>query len=199
MKYSENTMEVALLQPDYLGFIFYEKSPRHFENSIPNLDKSIKKVGVFVNPTFSAIEEKVKQYQLDLVQLHGNESPEFCSSVEAKLVKVIKAFSIDDQFDFQELGHYQNSCSYFLFDTKGKHYGGNGKVFNWAVLKNYELEKPYFLSGGIGIENASELKEFLKEPYAKNCISIDLNSRFEIEPGLKNTATLKELIQIIKL
>lgn len=199
MKYPENMEEVALLQPDYLGFIFYEKSPRHFENEIPLMDNSIQKVGVFVNPTFSAIEEKVKQYQLDLVQLHGTESPDFCALIEAKLVKVIKAFSMDDQFNFQDLENYQNSCSYFLFDTKGKHYGGNGTVFNWAILKNYELDKPYFLSGGIGLENASEIKEFLKKEYAKKCISIDLNSKFEIEPGLKNPATLKEFIQNIKL
>lgn len=199
MKYPENMEEVALLQPDYLGFIFYEKSPRYFENSIPNLDKSIQKVGVFVNPTFSAIEEKVKQYQLDLIQLHGNESTEFCELVENKLVKVIKAFSMDDQFNFQDLESYQNSCSYFLFDTKGKHYGGNGTTFNWDILEHYELDKPYFLSGGIGLENASEIKAFLKKEYAKNCISIDLNSKFEIEPGLKNPKTLKEFIQNIKL
>lgn len=199
MKYPENMTEVALLQPDYLGFIFYEKSPRHFENSIPNLDKSIQKVGVFVNASYAQIEEKVEQYQLDLVQLHGNESPEFCSLVETKLVKVIKAFSIDDQFNFQDLESYLDSCSYFLFDTKGKHYGGNGTSFNWAILEHYQLDKPYFLSGGIGLENAKEVKEFLKEPYAKNCIAIDLNSKFEIEPGLKNLLTLKEFIQIIKL
>ena len=199
MKYPENMVEVALLQPDYLGFIFYEKSPRYFENSIPNLDKSIQKVGVFVNAAFSVIEEKVKQYQLDLVQLHGTENSEFCALVEAKLGKVIKAFSMDDQFNFQDLENYQNSCSYFLFDTKGKLYGGNGTSFNWTVLQDYKLDKPYFLSGGIGLENANEIKEFLKKEYAKKCIVIDLNSRFEIEPGLKNPATLKEFIQNIKL
>lgn len=199
MKFPENISEIAALQPDYLGFIFYDKSPRYFENSIPNLDKSIKKVGVFVNASFKEIEEKVKHYQLNLVQLHGTESPEFCALVETKLVKVIKAFSMNDQFIFQVLENYQNSCTYFLFDTKGKHYGGNGIAFNWAILEHYELDKPYFLSGGIGIQNANEVMEFLKEPYAKNCVVIDLNSRFEIEPGLKNPATLKEFIQNIKL
>lgn len=199
MKFPENISEIAALQPDYLGFIFYDKSPRYFENSIPNLDKSIKKVGVFVNASFKEIEEKVKHYQLNLVQLHGTESPEFCALVETKLVKVIKAFSMNDQFIFQDLERYHNSCSYFLFDTKGKLYGGNGTVFNWAILKKYELNKPYFLSGGIGIQNANEVMEFLKEPYAKNCVVIDLNSRFEIELGLKNPATLKEFIQNIKL
>ncbi len=199
MKYPENMMEVALLQPDYLGFIFYEKSPRYFENNLPNLDKSIQKVGVFVNPTFEEIEEKVKQYQLDLVQLHGTESPKFCALVEAKLIKVIKAFSMDNKFNFKYLESYQDSCSYFLFDTKGKHYGGNGTVFNWGILEHYKLDKPYFLSGGIGLENANEIKEFLKKEYAKNCIAIDLNSRFEIEPGLKNPATLKEFTQNLKL
>ena len=197
MKYPENMEEIALLQPDYLGFIFYEKSPRFFENSIPLLDKTIKKVGVFVNATFEQIEEKVIQHNLDLVQLHGTESPEFCALIEFKLVKVIKAFPMDNQFNFKDLERYNNSCSYFLFDTKGQNYGGNGIIFNWAILENYKLDKPYFLSGGIGLENASEIKLFMNKEYAKNCIAIDLNSRFEIQPGLKNQTTLKEFIKNI--
>ena len=198
MKFSENITEIATLQPDYLGFIFYEKSLRFFENDIPFLDKSIQKVGVFVNPTFEEVKEKVIQYKLDLVQLHGDESADFCALIENKLVKVIKALSIDNKFNFNTLKTYNNSCSYFLFDTKGKHYGGNGTLFNWDILEHYALDKPYFLSGGIGLENINAFEEFSKKEYAKNCIGIDLNSRFELEPGLKNAKTLKEFIQLIK-
>lgn len=198
MKFSENITEIASLQPDFLGFIFYEKSPRYFKNDIPFLDKSIQKVGVFVNPTFEEVKEKVSQYKLDLVQLHGDESADFCALIENKLVKVIKALSIDNEFNFNTLKTYNNSCSYFLFDTKGKHYGGNGTLFNWDILEHYALDKPYFLSGGIGLENINAFEEFSKKEYAKNCIGIDLNSRFELEPGLKNAKTLKEFIQLIK-
>ena len=198
MKFSENITEIATLQPDYLGFIFYEKSPRYFKNDIPFLDKSIQKVGVFVNPTFEEVKEKVIQYKLDLVQLHGDESADFCALIENKLVKVIKALSIDNKFNFNTLKIYNNSCSYFLFDTKGKHYGGNGTLFNWDILEHYALDKPYFLSGGIGLGNINAFEEFSKKEYAKNCIGIDLNSRFELEPGLKNAKTLKEFIQLIK-
>lgn len=197
MKYPENMEEIALLQPDYLGFIFYEKSPRYLEKSIPFLDTNIKKVGVFVNASFSAIEEKVMQYNLDLVQLHGDETPEFCSLIETKLVRVIKAFSMDNHFNFKNLDSYQDSCSYFLFDTKGKLYGGNGTTFTWSILENYHVDKPFFLSGGIGLENASDLNQFLKKEYAKNCIAIDLNSQFEIQAGFKNPVTLKEFINTI--
>lgn len=198
MKFSENITEIATLLPDYLGFIFYEKSPRYLENNIPFLDKSIQKVGVFVNPTFEEVKEKVTQYKLDLVQLHGEEPEDFCILIENIGIKVIKAFSVDNLFNFSILETYKNSCSYFLFDTKGRKYGGNGTVFDWRILKNYSLDKPYFLSGGIGLEHTDAFEEFSKKEYAKNCISLDLNSRFEIEPGLKNLITLKEFIQQIK-
>lgn len=198
MKYPENVAEIALLQPDYFGFIFYEKSPRYFENSISILDKSIQKVGVFVNATYTEIEEKVKYHQLDLVQLHGEETPELCQEVENNLAKVIKAFPIDSKFNFSILNQYDNYCSYFLFDTKGKQYGGNGATFDWNILANYSLDKPYFLSGGIGLENAADVTNFLKNECAKNCIAIDINSKFEIQPGMKNRDTLTTFIQNIK-
>ena len=197
MKYPENMKEIALLQPDFFGFIFYEKSARYFENTIPRIVNTIQKVGVFVNATYAEIEEKVKQHQLDLVQLHGEETPELCHKVENNLVKVIKAFSIYNKFNFNTLELYKNSCSYFLFDTKGKQYGGNGVTFDWNILENYSLEKPYFLSGGISIESISELKEFLQKEYAENCYAIDINSKFEIEPGLKNSEYIKDFIQKI--
>lgn len=198
MKFPENISEIAALQPDYLGFIFYDKSPRYSENEIPSIKKSIQKIGVFVNASFEEIEEKVNQHKLDLVQLHGEETPEFCSVIQTKLIKVIKAFSINNYFNFNELEKYFNSCSYYLFDTKGKHYGGNGTAFDWNALESYHLDKPYFLSGGIGPENLPDLKAFLKTNIAKNCHAIDLNSKFEIEPGFKNPETLKEFITTLK-
>ncbi len=194
MTFPKNINEIASLQPDYLGFIFYEKSPRHFENDIPNLPNSIKKVGVFVNASLEEIETKVKQYELDLVQLHGDESPEFCHLLQQNKFKVIKAFSIDKDFNFNQLHYYINSCSYFLFDTKGTNYGGNGITFDWSVLENYHLDKPYFLSGGIGIESIDKVKSFLTKDYAKNCIAIDCNSKLELSPGLKSTEKTKQLI-----
>ncbi|WP_284652530.1 phosphoribosylanthranilate isomerase [Flavobacterium terrisoli] len=198
MKFPDNIQEIAALKPDYLGFIFYEKSPRYFENEIPQLDKSIKKVGVFVNASLEYILEKVNQHQLDLVQLHGDESPEFCFLLQLHRLKVIKSFSIDNKFIFNNLNTYNDYCSCFLFDTKGTHYGGNGTAFDWRILERYYLSKPYFLSGGIGPNNLTDLKTFLQKDYAKNCIAIDGNSQFEIEPGLKNPETLKKFIQNLK-
>lgn len=198
MKSTENIDGIALLKPDYLGFIFYEKSPRYFESPIPNFDASIKKVGVFVNASYEEIKEKVKRYNLDLVQLHGDESPDFCALIETNLSKVIKSFSIDNEFDFNILNKYINYCSYFLFDTKGINHGGNGIAFDWSLLKNYHLHKPYFLSGGIGLENLEDLKWFLEKKHAKKCFAIDLNSRFEAAPGIKNPKTLNDFITSLK-
>jgi phosphoribosylanthranilate isomerase len=198
MKYPENITEIATLLPDFLGFIFYDKSLRHFKGDIPSLPKSIKKVGVFVDASFEELQEKVAYYKLDIVQLHGEESPEYCALVENKLLKVIKAFKIDNQFNLTLLDNYKNSCSYLLFDTKGNQHGGNGVTFDWRVIEGYTLNKPYFLSGGIGLENAIELTEFLKKDYAKHCCGIDLNSKFETQPGLKQIQTLKDFFQQIK-
>ena len=198
MKFHENISEIASLQPDYLGFIFYEKSPRNFEYTIPTLDKSIQKVGVFVNASLEEILEKITQYELDLIQLHGNESPEFCHLLQLNKLKVIKAFSLDNQFNFNALNKYNNYCDYFLFDTKGINYGGNGITFDWSVLENYHLDKPYFLSGGIGLENSEEVKLFSTKEYSKNCIAIDCNSKLEVSPGLKSVEKTKQLINAFK-
>lgn len=198
MKFQENISEIAAMHPDYMGFIFYEKSPRNFENTIPNIDKSIQKVGVFVDASLNEILEKVNQYELDLVQLHGDESPEFCHLLQQKKLKVIKSFNIHKQFNFKELEKYYTDCDYFLFDTKGANYGGNGIAFDWSVLENYQLDKSYFLSGGIGAENSEEVKSFLTKDYSKNCIAIDCNSKLEVSPGLKSTEKTKQLINAFK-
>jgi phosphoribosylanthranilate isomerase len=198
MKFPENISDIALLLPDFMGFIFYGKSPRNFENVIPNINESIRKVGVFVNASIEEVQEKAKQFGLDIIQLHGDESPDFCHLLQQNEFKVIKSFNLYNQFNFNDLNKYANYCDYFLFDAKGMNYGGNGIAFDWSVLENYNLAKPYFLSGGIGLENLEELKLFLAKDYAKNCFAIDCNSKLEVSPGLKSTAKTKQLINAFK-
>ncbi len=199
MKYQDNIKSVAELQPDYLGFIFYEKTKRNFDDKIPEINNEIKKTGVFVNESIEFILEKIKEHQLTAVQLHGNESPEFCKELFRNQIEVIKVFSVDDNFDFEILNNYEGVCDYFLFDTKGKEKGGNGITFNWDILKKYSSKKPYFLSGGIGLNEVDNLKEFLKTEASKYCYVLDVNSKFEDKPGLKNIQNLKLFIQDLKL
>lgn len=214
MKY--NPDEVAQLQPDYLGFIFWEPSSRYFDGTIPPLSPDIKKVGVFVDATEEEVLQIVKKHGLDAVQLHGNESPEFCQKLRhAELdstshpdgipkqvrnddLEIIKVFSIKDTFDFSILEAYESVCDYYLFDTKGKLPGGNGYAFDWTVLSDYPSTKPYFLSGGIGLDAAENLKSFLESPASKYCHAIDVNSRFEIEPGLKHIGKIEEFKSLFK-
>ena len=186
MKYPENILEVSELLPDFLGFIFWEKSSRYFDGEIPEIPKSIKKVGVFVNATLEEISFKIKKYDLDLIQLHGNESPKFCEKLKKENIEIIKVFSVNDDFDFSLLKPFENTCNYFLFDTKGKLPGGNGITFNWQILQQYKLTKPIFLSGGIGLDEIENIKKLNLPIYA-----IDVNSKFEIEAGLKNIELLK--------
>lgn len=193
MKYPENSQDISTLEPDYLGFIFWEKSTRNFDlKELPKLDSNIKKVGVFVNATLEEIQTKIDMFQLDAIQLHGNESVAFCKEVQQLKVEVIKAFSMDATFDFGQLKGYENVVDYFLFDTKGKLPGGNGTAFDWQVLENYTLKKPFFLSGGIGLTETNKVKDFLQSNLSNYCYAIDVNSRFEIEPGLKNKIDLEK-------
>ncbi|MFV7235987.1 phosphoribosylanthranilate isomerase [Flavobacterium sp. ZB4R12] len=187
MKYPDNILEVGSLLPDYMGFIFWEKSARYFDDVIPDLPKSIKKVGVFVNESIPVILEKTAKYDLQAVQLHGHESVEFCQDLKNKMdnsIEIIKVFSVDDTFDFEVLKPFETVCDYFLFDTKGKLPGGNGTTFDWKVLEKYPSSKPFFLSGGIGINEMGAVNEILKTNLP--IYAIDVNSKFEIEPGLKN-------------
>lgn len=194
MKYEDNIIEVATLQPDYLGFIFHEPSSRNFEDTIPSIPNSIKKVGVFVDEKIEFISRQIEKYQLDTVQLHGHESVEMCRILKSSKIEVIKVFSIKDEFDFTVLEPYEEVCDYFLFDTKGKLPGGNGYTFNWDILNNYPSTKPFFLSGGIGCDEIKNIKEFQKSDASKYCFAIDVNSKFEIEAGLKNSEELKVFI-----
>ncbi|MEP2687634.1 phosphoribosylanthranilate isomerase [Maribacter dokdonensis] len=193
-----NTSEVAQLRPDYLGFIFWEHSARFFDGEIPELPHTINKVGVFVDADIDYIITLVKKHQLQGLQLHGHESPEYCRQVAEELMKlnkkieIIKVFSIKDEFDFESLTPYEDVCDFYLFDTKGKLPGGNGYTFNWSVLKNYPSNKPFFLSGGIGLNSLDKINEFMKSPESKFCYAIDVNSKFEIDPGLKNIEELQK-------
>ena len=193
MKYSENIETIAALQPDYLGFIFWEYSKRRFDlEEIPQLDSKIKKVGVFVDAKINEIIARKNQFDLDIIQLHGSESVEFCKELKKQNIEIIKAFSISNPFDFSKLKQYIPYVDYFLFDTKGKLPGGNGITFDWQILANYSYEIPYFLSGGIGNTELEAVKIFLKTKAGKNCVAIDVNSRFELKSGYKNENKLRK-------
>ena len=198
MKYPENIQEIATLKPDYLGFIFWDKSSRKFDlKELPKLDSSIKKVGVFVDETLEEIKDRIKAFQLDVIQLHGKESVEFCSDLKKEKIENIKAFSIDNDFDFSQLKAYENVVDFFLFDTKGKLPGGNGTTFDWQVLEDYNLQKPFFLSGGICLVEINKIQEFLDSDLSKYCYAIDVNSRFETAPGLKNKIDLEKFKKLL--
>lgn len=198
MKEIKNIKEISTLNPDYLGFIFWEKSKRNMTlDSIPELHETTKKVGVFVDASIQEIATKINQYQLDIIQLHGNEPVIFCKNVKKLGVEVIKVFSIDSTFNFSVVKEYVLAVDYFLFDTKGKLPGGNGITFDWNILENYHYNIPFFLSGGIGNTEIDELKEFLKSPAAKKCYGIDVNSRFEKKPGIKNKIKLQKFKKLL--
>lgn len=201
MREPENIARVAALHPDYLGLIFYEKSSRFVKNEVQQLPGNIKKTGVFVNASEEEILEKTLRYELAAIQLHGEESPDFCRDLRDQLSKagkdpeLIKVFSIKEEFDLKILEPYENVVDLFLFDTKGKNKGGNGVTFNWEVLENYPSSVPFFLSGGIGRDEIPEIiafyLHFQKEKKQQLFYGIDVNSRFEIAPGLKDEDKLK--------
>lgn len=205
MLHPENIMELAALQPDYLGFIFYKGSKRYAGEVLPEvlerLPEQIKKTGVFVNETIDTVLQLVQKYPLNALQLHGSESPEYCSTLKLRLqehsgagVKLIKAFGVNDTFDFYQLNAYVGLVDYFLFDTQTPDHGGSGRQFDWQLLAKYTLDVPYFLSGGIGVESAEMLNEIVDE----RLFAIDVNSKFEIEPGLKDLSKLKEFISKLR-
>lgn len=202
MKY--NPVEVSELRPDYLGFIFWEPSRRFFNGCISDIISGPKRVGVFVDAAPEDIVLQVYEHNLDAVQLHGSEKPDTCKYLRELLgaqhtsgIEIIKAFAIDEEFDFDALKDYEESCDFFLFDTRGDLPGGTGRRFDWKLLNNYKLNKPYFLSGGIGPSDAAAIKTFLSRTEAEKCYAIDLNSRFEIEPGLKDLEALQTFIEEI--
>ncbi|MGB1370528.1 MAG: phosphoribosylanthranilate isomerase [Flavobacteriaceae bacterium] len=195
MKYQDNILKVSALKPDYIGFIFYEKSPRFVSESISEIPKNIKKVGVFVNASIDTITNTINKFGLNVVQLHGDETTEFCKKIRTKNIEIIKVFSVKNNFNFKKLKPFEDHVDYFLFDTKGPNPGGNGYCFDWSILKNYDSKTPYFLSGGIGLEEIETLNEFKNSVAAKQCYAIDVNSKFEIKPALKDSIKLKKFIE----
>jgi phosphoribosylanthranilate isomerase len=196
MKVPSNILEVAALRPAYMGFIFYKGSKRYIADLpagvIDALPSSIKKTGVFVDASLEEVVAAIAVYSLDAVQLHGNESEAYCKALKdaENKVEIIKAFGVDEEFDFGRLGSYADVVDYFLFDTKTEGHGGSGLSFSWELLQKYTLAKPYFLSGGIGLEALSEVQN-ITDP---RLYAVDVNSRFELEPGVKDITKLKEII-----
>ena len=204
LKEPENIKAILELPIDFIGLIFYEKSPRFVQKTPEDLaflkETPIKKVGVFVNSEIDNLLNCVHDYELDFVQLHGNESVEFCQMLKdlwrlssIRSAKIIKAFSIDNNFDFEELSNYERYCDLFLFDTKGKHPGGNGVTFDWFLLHNYKGITPFLLSGGIDESMAEQIKH-LNFP---QMYGVDINSKFETAPGLKAVEKVKQFVEVI--
>ncbi len=204
MRASKNIAAIAKLPVDLMGFIFYEKSPRFVGSGkdVEPLKKelaelnSILRVGVFVNAEIPVILEKVAAFHLDYAQLHGDESPEYCESLKSSWpeLKIIKAFSVDENFDFQITKDYEPFSDLFLFDTKGKNYGGNSLSFDWKLLNKYAGLRPFLLSGGIDLDSA----EAIKKLDFQMMVGVDVNSRFEIEPGLKDVEKIGLFVKRIK-
>lgn len=195
MRDAENIQPLLTLPIDYIGFIFYSKSAR-FVVDKPTVDfpSSLKKVGVFVNASKEVIQEKIQDFDLQVVQLHGNESPEFCQEIKDLGMEIFKAFGIGENFDWETIAGYVGKVDYFLFDTQSTQYGGTGQTFNWEILKNYPYQTPYWLSGGISLENIKEASNFEDN----RLYGLDLNSKFETKPALKNIHTLTQALSIIK-
>jgi phosphoribosylanthranilate isomerase len=205
----ENIEALSKLPLDFIGFIFYPKSPRYagqkkleqwMSKQGIELLGSIAKVGVFVNAEIEEVVNRIHDFELDFIQLHGTESPEYCKELfdlwgfsSIRRASIIKAFSIDENFDFASTAPYTSYCKYFLFDTKGASFGGNGTPFDWHLLDNYQGVTPFFLSGGIGPESVTAIRE-VQHP---QLVGIDINSKFETEPGEKDVALISEFLQEI--
>lgn len=198
LKYRDNMLEVISCHPAYMGFIFYNESPRNMQDTLGKDDlclvpADIHKVGVFVNETLERVISITSQFGIDFVQLHGDESAEYCDVLSQTGLEVIKAFQVGSDMDFRVTEAYAKSCRYYLFDTKTKHYGGSGQRFDWSVLSQYHNEIPFFLSGGIDLDNVDEIKNLEK----LNIHAIDINSKFEHSPGLKDIEKIRKLTEKI--
>lgn len=194
MREAENIQALSELAIDYMGFIFYEKSKRYTPTAnITAVPASIQKVGVFVNATVQEVKDKINE-GLQAVQLHGDESVDFCKAIKTDDIVLIKAFGLHPNIDWESLAPYQTVVDYFLFDTSSAQYGGTGKTFDWELLKQYPYATPYFLSGGLDLLNLQEALT-IADP---RLIGLDLNSKFELEPALKDINKIKQALKIIK-
>ncbi len=195
----DQIQELITLNVDFLGFIFYEKSPRFVLNHL-SLEEISEinhqgKVGVFVNETVEKITEISEKSNLNFIQLHGDEDEEFILSLSQRLskdVKIIKVFRVGETFNFQ-FSIFNSLVDYLLFDTDSKAFGGTGKTFDWQILNEIEIPIPYFLSGGISLENIHQLSTINHQPLA-----LDINSKFETEPGIKDLEKIKTFKSLLK-
>lgn len=190
-----NLLEIISLKPEMMGFIFYPVSARYMADKLHpddlvEIPKKIKRVGVFVNADEYEINGIFWKYNLDMVQLHGDESPSLCRQLSSMNIPVIKAFQINEYFDFNDVEGYLKYCRYFLFDTKTEAYGGSGSKFNWEILNKYKLGHPFILSGGIAAGDEDKIIS-INNPAL---IGVDVNSRFESSAGIKNVPLLKTFI-----
>lgn len=192
MRDPDNIQQLIALKPDFIGFIFYKKSPRYVnemdEDLIMRIPLSISKVGVFVNESVDNILEISNKYGLEYAQLHGDEDLSFANTLKDKGLKIIKVFRVMDTIPFFAK-NYEGIADYFLFDTASMNYGGSGRHFDWNILKNYNLNIPFLLSGGVQLEDIPKIKSMEID----KLIGVDVNSRFELEPALKDMEKLKEL------
>lgn len=189
MREAENIREVEALGINWLGLIFWPKSSRYVSERPDYLPQHVKRVGAFVDENLDTVRKKADDYALDLIQLHGSESPDYIRALKAPS-SIIKAFNIATAHDLEQTKEYEGIVDYFLFDTKGPSVGGNGVQFNWDVLKDYHGKTPFLLSGGIGPEDVQRIQAF----HHPQCIGIDLNSRFELSPGLKDITVLRKFL-----
>jgi len=194
---ADNIKAVAALEPDYMGFIFYNKTPRFVDdigieilNAIP---AHINKTAVFVDESAKTISALIDKYNFDFVQLHGNETPSFCKALRDQAI-VIKAFGVNNEFDFIQLSKYKNKVDLFLFDAKTDIHGGSGKTFDWDILDKYDMDIPFFLSGGLSPDNLEEVKKITHSQF----YGVDLNSKFEISPGMKDIEKLEKAFTMLK-
>lgn len=194
MRDGENIRLVENLSVDLMGFIFYSRSPRYV-NSLPEyLPRSTGRVGVFVNEELRVIEDTIIRYGLTHVQLHGCETPSACEVLRRRGMQVIKAFSVSVPEDLMVTGRYDGCCDFFLFDTSTSGYGGSGCSFDWGILQHYTGNVPFFIAGGIGENDAERVLDFRHPQFA----GVDLNSRFEVSPGIKDIEKLDRIITKLK-
>ncbi|BDS14488.1 phosphoribosylanthranilate isomerase [Aureispira anguillae] len=191
MRAVDNLLELTQLNIDFVGFIFYPKSSRYVAvPPVATIPHRIQKVGVFVNARLEEIDRNAEQFSLNYIQLHGDETVEYCQALKAKGYRLIKAFAVDETFDFDQLNAYEDYCDFFLLDAKGKSYGGNGIQFDWQILEHYTSQKHFFLSGGIDLGSINAIKNLA----IPQLYGIDINSKFEIAPALKDIPKVQQLL-----
>lgn len=202
MTQKEQVESLSDLGVSFAGFIFYPKSPRYVfrEMTASQIRKvnNINKVGVFVNAPMDEVLHLVDECRLQMVQLHGDETPKYCDRL-SDYVSVVKAFRLSDNDSVEWMTHpFDDVCDHYLFDTMGAGYGGTGKKFDWTVLQGQQINKPFFLSGGIEKGDEERIQNFTSDPVAKNLFALDINSKFEISPGIKNLELVKEFTSKLK-